>query len=86
MDINDPRWEEYDARFREVAEKAEEVEGPQSSAASAQYILFLYGENGLTPEEEFEMLARLEEAGCENRLKKFEVDTTIWQDTVLYVP
>jgi hypothetical protein len=85
MDIEDPRFEAYEKRFRELADQAELVKVAQPSLNRAQYYLCLYGENGLTPEEEFEFLDKMGlEAG--KNLKRIEVESDIWQDIVLFVP
>ena len=84
MNIEDPRWEAYEARFTEVAALAEHVEGRPPAQASAEMLLFLYGENGLPPEEEFAMLERMQARAAD--LKRVEVETSYWQDTALFVP
>jgi hypothetical protein len=85
MDIEDPRFEDYETRFRALAERAEKVLVPKPSLNATRYYLCLYGENGLSPEEEFEFLERMESEPPEN-LKRLEVETDYWQDTVLFVP
>lgn len=84
MDINHPQWEDYQQRFEALAEKACQVPKENSELPQAERFLCLYGENGLSPEDEFAMLDRLD-ALPEGQLKKIEVDTPIWQDTVLFV-
>ncbi|MBY0404728.1 MAG: hypothetical protein K2X66_12570 [Cyanobacteria bacterium] len=85
MDINDPRFEQFEERFRALAEQAELVETAKPSLNASRYYLCLYGENGLPPEEEFEFLDKMAaEAG--KTLKRLEVDTDYWQDLVLFVP
>ncbi|WP_303673971.1 hypothetical protein [Vampirovibrio chlorellavorus] len=84
MDIEDPRWEEYEARFRALAEAVGVAKGPQPELASAEMMLFLYGENGLAPEQEFDMLAKLEVKAAD--LKGTEMQTAYWEDIVLYLP
>ena len=84
MHIEDPRWDEYENRFRALAERVGLKKGPQAEAASAELMLCLYGDNGLTPEQEFEVLGRLEQA--EDRLKGTEVLTAYWEDLLLYLP
>ncbi len=84
MDIENPYWEEYERRFRALAEQVELHKGPQADLASAELLLFLYGENAMTPEQELETLAKLEqEAG---RLKGVEMLTAYWEDIGLYLP
>lgn len=83
MDIESARWDEWEARFMALAAQAETVPAGSSLKNAAHY-LCLYGENGLTPEEEF---AELEALGqWSDRLKKVEIETGYWQDTVLFVP
>lgn len=83
MHIEDPRWDEYERRFRAIAKKIELHKGPHPEVASAQVHLCLYGENGLTPEKEFAMLAKLEESP--NAVKGIEILTSYWEDLVLYL-
>lgn len=82
MDINDPNWETYETRFRHLAEQIELHKGPQPELAAAETMLFLYGENALTPAEEFATLAQLE--GQMERLKGATMLTSYWEDIVLY--
>lgn len=84
MDIEDSRWEEYENRFRALAERVELQKGPQKELASAEMLLFLYGENGLSADQEFEMLARLEQAA--DCLKGATMQTAYWEDIALYTP
>ncbi len=84
MDIEDPRWDEYEIRFRALAETVVVAKGPQPELASAEMMLFLYGENGLAPDQEFEMLAKLEAKATD--LKGTEMHTAYWEDIVLYLP
>ncbi len=84
MNIEDPRWEEYEARFRDLAEHVELQKGPQPELASAQLHLCLYGDNAMTPEQEFEALAHLQSKA--DSLKGTEVSTSYWEDLVLYLP
>ncbi len=84
MNIEDPQWEAYETRFRALAEQVEIHKGPQPELASAEILLFLYGENGLTVEQEFETLTRLEQSLPQ--LKGAEMLTSYWEDIVLYLP
>lgn len=84
MNIEDPRWEEYETRFRDLAEKVDLQKGPQPEVASAQLHLCLYGENAMTPDEEFETLDRFKEVM--GSLKGTEISTSYWEDVVLYLP
>ena len=85
MDVDNPRFEEYERRFRQVAGRADHIRGASPAIASARYHLCLYGENGLSPEEEFALLERLE-AHAGDGLKCAEVETYYWEDLVLYIP
>jgi hypothetical protein len=85
MDIQDPRWPEYEKKFQELAFLADEVDSPDPPLDQCRYYLCLYGENGLTPDEEFEFLNKMEDA-VGKTLKKVVIDTSYWQDTVLFVP
>lgn len=84
MNIEDPRWDEYETRFRALAERVDMHKGPQPAAGSAELFLCLYGDNALTPEQEFEALARLEQN--ESKLKGTEILTAYWEDLFLYIP
>lgn len=84
MDIENARWEEYENRFRALADTVGIAKGPQPELASAEEMLFLYGENGMTPEQEFELLEKLE--GQAGKLKGTTMLTSYWEDIVLYLP
>lgn len=84
MHIEDPRWDTYEQRFRALAEQIELQKGPQPELASAEVHLFLYGENAMTPEQEFETLERLEQNKAQ--LKGTAILTAYWEDVVLYLP
>jgi hypothetical protein len=84
MDVNDPRFETYEQRFRALADAATLVKVAEPSLNATRCYLFLYGENGLTPEEEFEVLDKLASEPPE-QLKRLEVDTDYWQDIALFV-
>jgi hypothetical protein len=84
MNVEDPRWDEYEARFRELAERVELQKGPQPELASAQLHLCLYGDNAMTPEQEFDVLDQFEQRA--SQLKGTEILTAYWEDVVLYLP
>jgi hypothetical protein len=84
MNIEDPRWEEYETRFRDLAEQVALQKGPQPELASAELHLCLYGENAMTPEQEFETLDRFQQSV--DQLKGTEISTSYWEDVVLYLP
>jgi hypothetical protein len=85
MDIENPQFETYEQRFRKLAEQAECHKGSQPEIASSRYHLCLYGENGMTPEEEFDLLAQLEKK-ADAGLKCASIETYYWEDLVLYIP
>jgi len=83
MDIEAPQWDAWEARFSELAECAQKV--PMTgNIKGARHYLCLYGENGLSPEEELTELESM--AQQQQNLRKVEVDTSYWQDTILFVP
>ncbi len=84
MDTEDPRWPEYERRFRALAESVHLKKGPQAELGSARAHLFLYGENGLAPEDELATLAVFEQA--RERLRGLEMVTSYWEDIALYLP
>jgi len=84
MNIEDPRWDEYEARFRALAEQIPLQKGPQPEVASAHLFLCLYGDNAMTPEQEFEALSGLERDV--KHLKGAEILTAYWEDLLLYIP
>lgn len=84
MNIEDPRWEEYERRFRALAEQVELHKGPLPELASSALHLFLYGENAMSVEQEFETLERFEREP--QHLKGLEILTSYWEDLVLYLP
>jgi hypothetical protein len=84
MDIENPRWEEYESRFRTLADTVQLQKGPQPELASAKLYLCLYGDNALTPEQEFEALSKLEAQAAS--LRGTEMQTAYWEDIFLYLP
>ena len=84
MNIEDPRWDEYEARFRQLAEHVELQKGPQPEVASAELHLCLYGDNAMSPEQEFDALNRFEKSM--EQVKGTEILTAYWEDVVLYLP
>lgn len=85
MDTNHPRWDEYQARFDELATMADAVQPPAPPLDTCTLYLCLYGENGLTPDEEFACFDRFDQAIGDN-LKKVTIETAYWEDTVLFIP
>jgi len=83
MNIEDPRWDEYEARFRALAEETPILKGAHPELASSELMLCLYGENGMEPDEEFSMLGQLE--ARKGQLACVEMTTAYWEDLVLYL-
>lgn len=84
MDINHPRFEEYQTRFEALADMVVTQKGAQPELASAKMMLCLYGDNGLSPEDEFAQLEKLEDHLGQG-LKHLEMATNYWHDVILYV-
>ncbi len=85
MEITHPRREEYEEKFDALADLADEVSQPERPLDECRYYLCLNGENGLSVEDEFLFLEKMnDEIG--GTLQKIEVKTSFWEDTVLYVP
>lgn len=83
MDIESPQWDVWESRFMALAEIAPKVD-VNPALKGAKHYLCLYGDNGLSPEEEFEELEIMFQTP--DKVKKVEIDTSFWQDTVLYIP
>lgn len=87
MDINDTHWEAYETRFRALAEEVPMHKGAMPELASSSVMLCLYGENALSPDQEFDMLAQLEKAVQEKQpVGCVEMLTSYWEDLVLFLP
>lgn len=84
MDIEHPQFETFQAQFEELAFLADVAKGTPALSTCKHY-LCLYGENGLPAEEEFLLLKQMEQFIGEG-LQKVEIETSYWQDTVLFVP
>lgn len=84
MNIEDSRWEAYERRFRALAEDITLHQGPQPELASSAMLLCLYGDNAMTSDQEFETLAEMEKAKAD--LKGAAIETSYWEDIVLYLP
>ena len=84
MNVEDPRWDEYETRFRELAEQVDLRKGPKPELASSKLFLCLYGDNALSPEQEFDVLDQLEKDV--KQVKGTEILTAYWEDVVLYIP
>ena len=83
MHTEDTRWEEYEKRFRALVERVPMYKGAHAELASSPLILCLYGENGVEPDKEFEMLTQLELAADD--VEVVEMTTAYWEDLVLYL-
>ena len=83
MNLEDPRWEEWEEAFMALAENAEKTSVTPAIKGS-EHFLCLVGENGMTPEEEFRELELMREK--KDRLKKVEIEQPFWQDTILFIP
>ncbi len=85
MDLSHPRRDEYEEKFEALAELADAVDQPECPLDECRYYLCLNGENGLSVEEEFLFLEKMDdEVG--GQLRKIVVKTSFWEDTVLYIP
>lgn len=84
MDIHGPDWERYEAQFMRLAEDIELQKAPLPALSSAKMMLCLYGENGLSPEQEFTLLNTL--AKEKDRLEGAIMTTAYWEDIILFVP
>ena len=86
MHIEDTRWEEYERRFRALVERVPLHKGPKAELASAHLLLCLYGDNGLSPDTEMDVLAQLEQATDRGeRMECVEMTTAYWEDLVLFL-
>jgi hypothetical protein len=85
MNIESQQWSQYEARFRQLSECATLFKVAKPALDQCRYFLCLYGDNGLSEADEFDMLEQigLTEPSERGRL---EVDTDYWQDTILFVP
>lgn len=86
MNIEHPLWDNYETLFTQLAESAQKVDRPEPALDQCRYYLCFYGENGMPPEEELSFLQAMQQPEHRPHLKKIEVDTAYWQDTVLFVP
>ncbi len=83
MDLESPDWERWESEFMALSEQAEKV-GMTPEVKGSKHYLCLVGDNGLTPEEEFEELETMR--ALLPKLKKIEIETGFWQDTILFIP
>ncbi|MBY0450330.1 MAG: hypothetical protein K2X01_06880 [Cyanobacteria bacterium] len=85
MNTEHPDWDTFYTRFQSLIEHATRVDKAPPLDRCRLY-LCLYGENGLSPEEEFSFLDLLAQAGKDGLLKRVEIETSYWQDVVLFIP
>ncbi|MCX5920874.1 MAG: hypothetical protein NTW61_06100 [Candidatus Melainabacteria bacterium] len=90
MDFNLACFSDYEASFLALAEAVEPWEGSAKPVLSAMPLfLCLYGENGLTPEAEFEALEVLQSVyeQTPERVMKLEIEASnhYWQETILFL-
>jgi hypothetical protein len=83
--MDHPRFDEYQSKFEELSFLADQVDKPDPPLDECSAYLCQYGENGLTTDEEFAFLDKLEKAVGEN-LRKVVVATPYWEDTILFIP
>jgi hypothetical protein len=83
MHIEDSHWEDYEERFRALAQRVPMHKGARTELASAPLMLCLYGENGMNPEKELELLSQMEQAV--DQVEVVEMTTAYWEDLVLYL-
>jgi hypothetical protein len=86
MDVSAPEFNTYEARFNALAEQVQLWEGARHVAGCSEHVLCLYGENGLTCNEEFELLNALEQHHQANpqRVAKIMTEGDYWCDTILF--
>jgi hypothetical protein len=90
MDFNLDCFATYEADFQAFAEEVEAWEEPAKPVLTAMPLfLCLYGENGLTPEQEFETLETIKTIFQQTpeKVKKLDIEATnhYWQETILFV-
>lgn len=90
MDFNLPCFAEYESAFQALAEAVNTWEAESKPVLTAMNsFLCLYGDNGMTPDAEFELLAEIETTFKQTPEKvfKLEIDvaTHYWQETILFV-
>jgi hypothetical protein len=90
MDFNLKCFATYEADFQTFAETVTPWESTQKPVLSTMPLfLCLYGENGLSPEEEFQALetikAIFQQAPEKVRKLEIEAPNHYWQETILFV-
>ena len=88
MDVNHERFTDYESQFMALAEEATFWEADEKPALDrmAMY-LCLYGENGFSVEEEFEMLEALKRHAHhpDSPLLRIDIEADYYQDLILFV-
>ncbi len=85
MDVNDPRWDEYEAAFTAVANQATLwAEATKPDLAALPLYLCLYGDNGMSVDEEFATLSTLQTALTNQSLYCLEVEADYWYERILF--
>lgn len=85
MDVNDSRWDEYEVAFTAVANQATPwAEATKPDLASLPLYLCLYGDNGMSADEEFATLAVLQSALDTHTLYCLEVEADYWYERILF--
>ena len=85
MDVTAPEWDAYEERFNAVAELATPWPEPtKPDLASLPIYLCLYGDNGLTPTEEWATLTELEAMAKSGHLYCLTVDADYWFERILF--
>jgi len=83
MDVNHPRWDEYETAFNAVADTATLwVEELKPDLTAVPLYLCLYGDNGLSEDEEFDVLSRL---STHTDVYCLEVEADYWYERIMFV-
>jgi hypothetical protein len=88
MDVNHERFNDYESQFMALAEEADNWESDEKPALDSMAMyLCLYGENGFSVEEEFEMLEALKHhaQNPESPLLRIDIEADYYQDVILFV-
>ena len=87
MDVNHKRFDEYENAFNALAETATPWEGDKPALDSMAVYLCLYGDNGLTVDDEFALLDTLKNRRVENTdaLWRIDIEADYYQDIILFV-
>jgi hypothetical protein len=76
MDTDHPLWPQYEARFNELAFLADDVTEISIPLDECEAFLCLYGENGLSPEEELALAQLLENCDITEEEDTYRLDAT----------